>query len=547
MAVQPLLSKKSNMKTRLHILFLIIILAFAVRVVGLGARPVGFTWDEAALGYNAYSLLETGKDEYGQIAPIVFRSFGDYKPGLYIYFTVSSIAIFGLTEFATRLPSAIFGTLLLPVVYVLTKLLFPKNKLYIEHFTLFILSLNPWLINFSRGAWEANLSLLLTVLGVTLFLRGFTKLSFIFFGLTFWTYQSAKLMTPLLLLSLLAVYKKKYVPKNLLAPFLLFLLLLLPILLNFKDQSGRLKVFSVFSYRRQASSVEEILKQDTTASKNLTYYLFHSESLDQLRGVLQRYLNHLSPRFLFSEGDWTNLRHSVYKHGYFYFSDVIILAIGLIYLIKQKNRPAWLLFLWTVASPISAALSRDSVSGVRSLSLCVPLCIVAGIGLAHLVQRKLLVIPFFLISLLLIFYYFEFYILHQGFYSGAEWVSPYAQAFKVVKANYPTYSHIYFTDKLGQPYIFALFYMKVDPSLYQTQAKLVQNQSGDVGTVLGFDKFKFGPIFWPSLRGETNALFIGGQYELPEKDLNISGLSRISDIYYPDGTHALRIIGIQKT
>ena len=100
-------------------LIFIFALALFLRIYKLGSCPVGFLWDEAALGYNGYSILKTGRDEYGKFLPIIFKSFGDYKPGLYVYLTVPSIAIFGLTEFSTRLPAAIFGSLTVLLIYFL--------------------------------------------------------------------------------------------------------------------------------------------------------------------------------------------------------------------------------------------------------------------------------------------------------------------------------------------------------------------------------------------------------------------------------------------
>ena len=139
------------------LLTIIILLGLTLRLYHLDTRPVGFTWDEAALGYNAYSLLKTGKDEYGKILPVVFKSFGDYKPGLYIYLTVPMVKIFGLNEFSTRLPSAILGTLLIVVIYLLVCKLFVTCHLSLV--TSLMLAINPWSIHFSRGAWEANVAL----------------------------------------------------------------------------------------------------------------------------------------------------------------------------------------------------------------------------------------------------------------------------------------------------------------------------------------------------------------------------------------------------
>ena len=85
----------------------IIFLALALRLYRLAEFPTGLNADEAAIGYNAYSLLETGKDEFGHPWPINFQSFNDWKPGLYFYLVLPLVKILGLNEWAVRLPSAI--------------------------------------------------------------------------------------------------------------------------------------------------------------------------------------------------------------------------------------------------------------------------------------------------------------------------------------------------------------------------------------------------------------------------------------------------------
>jgi 4-amino-4-deoxy-L-arabinose transferase-like glycosyltransferase len=534
-------------------LFLIILFVFSLglRIWGLSSRPFGFTWDEAALGYNAYSLLKTGRDEHSQIAPVIFKSFGDYKPGLYVYLAVPPTAVLGLQEFSTRLPSAVLGSLLVLLIYVLCRLLFPVHK-QIAWSAVIVSSLNPWLIHFSRGAWEANISLFLTLLGVVLFLwydksksRWAIFASAFGFGLTFLAYQGAKMFTPLIILSLLVIYFRRLSLRSLVLPALLGLSLLLPVLFGVSSQSGRLKVFSVFSYVREQKYVSDLLAQDNQSSKNWLYYLFHSETLDQLRGVSQRYLNHLSPRFLFVAGDWTNLRHAEYKHGYFYLVDIFALAAGVYYLSRSRfKKSAWLIISWLLLAPLPAALSRDLVSGVRSLPLVIPVIILVSIGISEIISHKVFRWFYVLLGIFFVAYFFEFYIFHAKFYASDQWVTPYKQAIEVIKEQQQNYSHVYFTDQLGQPYIFFLYYLRYDPSLFQKEMVFQDNASGDVGQVLKFGNYNFQPIFWPSLRGQTDSVFVGGQYELPEKDLNFEGLRKISDIYYPNGSHALRIVGI---
>ena len=85
----------------------VMITAYVLRFTGLGDIPTGPYWDEAAIGYNAYSILETGRDEYGIPYPISFRSFNDYKPPLYIYLTVPAVALFGLNIWSVRLISVL--------------------------------------------------------------------------------------------------------------------------------------------------------------------------------------------------------------------------------------------------------------------------------------------------------------------------------------------------------------------------------------------------------------------------------------------------------
>src|SRR3989344_2404648 len=102
------------------LLFSITILAAILRFYQLGSNPPSLTWDEVAWGYNAYSLSVDAKDEFGKFLPITYlESFGDFKPPAYAYLTVIPVMFFGLSEFAVRFPSALFGTLTVLLTYFL--------------------------------------------------------------------------------------------------------------------------------------------------------------------------------------------------------------------------------------------------------------------------------------------------------------------------------------------------------------------------------------------------------------------------------------------
>ena len=153
-----------------YFLAAIIILAAVVRLVGLSSLPSGFTPDEASFGYDAYSLLTTGKDQWGNSYPLVFKSFGDYKLPLYGYLAMPSIAVFGLNEFAVRLPNAVVGTIAVLATYLLVNELTKKREIAL--LAALILSISPWHIPLSRGAFEANLTTALMPLMIYFYSRG---------------------------------------------------------------------------------------------------------------------------------------------------------------------------------------------------------------------------------------------------------------------------------------------------------------------------------------------------------------------------------------
>jgi hypothetical protein len=534
------------MKWRILILAGALILGGGLRLWKLDSRPVGFTWDEAALGYNAYSLLFTGKDEYGQKLPVIFKSFGDYKPGAYIYLTVPAIAFGGLNEFATRLPSAVLGTLLIAVIYVLTKYLTSRVGEVLDPALAVALlaAVNPWLIQFSRGAWEANMALFLATVGVCLFLNKKLTLSALFFGLTFWTYQGAKLFTPLLILSLVVFFRPRFT-RAIIFNSLLTGFFILPLILGWSVQSGRLKVFNVFSYTRRDEDVQQILNQDKTPVKDTLFYVFHSEIYDQVRGIALRYINHFFPRFLFFEGDWTNMRHSIPYYGYLHLPEILSVVAGLAVLLKSPSRKKWFILAWLLLAPIPAALSRDNISGVRALPMAVPWLLISGMGISTLFRKRILGPALCVVLGLFVIYYLDLYHRHAPIFTALDWLYPYEKSITAVTENYSQYDKVIFTDVLGQPYIFNLFYMKFDPRIYQTQSKLTENIQGDVGHVGGFDKFEFRPIYWPEDRKLTSTLFVGNMSDLPQIDLDTTpNLIEIADITYPNGAPGFKVVGL---
>ena len=127
-------------KITLFILISIIFLGGFLRIYNLLGSPPSLNWDEAAWGYNAYSISETLRDEYDKVLPVFTRSFDEYKPTLPLYLMIPSIKVFGLNELGVRFPSALMGTLTIVLIFLLVKQIFKDER--IAWFLLLFLQLN---------------------------------------------------------------------------------------------------------------------------------------------------------------------------------------------------------------------------------------------------------------------------------------------------------------------------------------------------------------------------------------------------------------------
>ena len=534
-------------------LITILVLAAALRIYALGAHPVHLTNDEAAIGYNAYSLLKTGRDEHGELFPIIFKSFGDWKPGLYIYATVPFVAVFGLTEQAVRLPSALAGVLAVYLTYKIVLLASKDKKL--AALGALLLSITPWHIHFSRGGWEANLALTLVLMGTCKFLLGVKKnskyliLSATFFGLTLWTYQSAKLASALVVFSLFLAYRKKFLKlniKHIAYSLLVGLLIAFPIVLSlFQGKGGRLEVMSVFSYTRSPEYLDEtVFSQDENHTLGITYYLFHTETLNLTRGVFGRYFNLLSGRFLFFEGDWSTLRHTSPDVGYILLVQSPFLIYGLYLTVKNRQKKLMLFtLLWLALAPLSSALTRDAVHGVRALNMVIPLTIISAVGLNGFINKsktKLMIASIF-ISISLV-YYLDAYFIHMPAKFSKHYLYGYKQVMQRINEIKSDYDEIVVKQSFDQPYIFYLFFNNVEPKNYQNNIGYIEGVYGDVGKVASFENISFRELNWPLDKETSNTLFIAHEEDFPVYEIYGNSEYKLETINYLDGNPAFLLV-----
>jgi len=483
---------------------LIILLAIFLRLWQISSIPPSLNWDEAAIGWNAKSIFHTRRDEYGTRLPWTFKSFGDYKAPLYIYLTAPLVGLFGITPFNIRVLSALAGVASVVVIYFLTKELINRKSALIAAV---LFAIAPWSIMLSRAAFEQNLALLFILLGTYWFLLSFKKVKFLWLSVFAWilslyTYHSPKIFLPVFITGLIIIYRKK-LKKQMIYPLIFGIILLLPLLhsMIFAGGSSRFKGTSIF-----------YTKEGEKRPFNI-----------ELAGQLTRnYLSHYSPKFLFLGGH-ENYRLQMQKVGPLLIIQAPFLLIGLIYLLKHRQKPwAKLLLWWFLAGPIAAVIGLEAPHQVRAFNLLPALTIITTIGLTQSFKKPLFVN---LIALFFIFnlgYFLYRYFIHYPIYSAPDWQYGYQQVAEIASDYESQVNKIIITGHYGQPHVFILVYQQRKP--YQ---------------VFGGDmiKYKYHQITWLVDKEFKDVLLIGSPEEIPAE---APGL--IKEIYFPDGQPAFRVV-----
>jgi 4-amino-4-deoxy-L-arabinose transferase-like glycosyltransferase len=523
-----------------YFLIIILIIASVLRLWGLANYPQGLNADEAALGYNAYSLLTTGRDEHGHSWPVNLESFGDFKPAGYAYILIPFIKIFGLTEFAVRLPSAIFGILGVLGIYLLCKEIFENSlevgnwKLKIEEIAALLLAISPWHLHFSRGGWEVNVATTLLVYSSLFIVRWLRqpKLFYLLFAVcnllfSMYVYQSTRIIAPLLGLAVFvlnfAKFKENY--KQSLIALVLAVLLLLPLSLSLitSDASSRFSGVGWLADEGPKNRAIELRGQDNNK------FLHNKPMLYALR-LAQNYFDHWDGNFLFVNGDAVE-RNKIPETGLFYLTDAILFFIG-IYFMRSK-----FVWSWFFIAPVAAALTFQTPHALRAHNLVIPMTIIIAAGLSKLINKKIFLILFIVVySWQFVRYIHEYYV-HYAYQYPTAWEYGFKELVAYVDTVKDKYSKIWVTDKYDQPYILFLFYSKYDPQAFQGDHKLTFRDKFNFSTVRDFGKYHFENTPWEKVKDIHNALVVAAPEDVFDKDVNV-----IKTINFPNGLPFVKII-----
>lgn len=480
------LAIEKNLK--IILIILIIATAAVLRLYRLGDYPVSIYWDEAAIGYNAYSIAQTGADEYGRKWPLAFESFNDFKLPGYIYLDSLFVKILGLSEFAVRLPSAIAGILSVTFIYLLAKKLFGKET--IAQLSALLLAISPWSLQLSRAAFETNIALALTIAGIYFLFVAVSKKIFAMIAapvlaLSFYFYYSSYIFAPLILVAFLAINRDQIAQniKYYLAGIAIALFVVTPAISQLLTPEGskRVREVSIFADR----SLYEHYIQAQGKSENLLSKLYLDRRIPIAVEALDNYLSHFSPGFLFFGQD-PNARHHPLQMGGFFIWQIPLLVTGLWFLIKLKETKIKYFLLSCLAiSPIPAAFTIEVPHSLRAYNLLIPITLIAALGIMHSLKSSTLkIVTTIVAAVFLIQYLYNYYVIYPIKHDAA-WAYGYKTLYLKLQDLGKDYDTIIVTGYYWKPYIYYLFYNQIDPTLYQS--KPTQTEIG---------KYKFGVAGW---------------------------------------------------
>jgi len=488
------------MATKIPKILFILLIAFLLRFWQIDKLP-SLNPDEAALGYNAYSLIKTGKDEHGIVWPLHFKSFGDYKPGGYVYLAIPFVKVLGLTPLAVRLPNLIFSVL---TIYVLYKLVFLLTlDLRLSLLSSFVLAINPWYLQFSRGAWESCTALFFIVLGIYFFYKfiAFPKsiYRFIFllpFIASLYIYHSARLISPLIVLVLFLINYKLLISlsKTLIIPCLLALMFTIPVFISFLNNGGTTRFGGVglMADIGPLSRSEELLNHH--ANVRLINRAMHNRRILYALSWLEKYTSHFNLNFLFINGDQVP-RSKNPEMGQLYLIELPLLLYGIAVLLKHQSLKTlkYLVLAFLFISPLASSLTFQAPSALRALPMVIPLSILIALGLSQVLSTKNIFIKLFiyLSYIFCILYYLDSYYNHAPQRYSFAWNRGFSEIIPFIESEKNNYQNIYLTDKYDQPYILYLFYSKYDPSKIQSQIKLTPPDKFGFSTVEKIDNITF--------------------------------------------------------
>ncbi|MEN9407271.1 MAG: hypothetical protein RLZZ455_487 [Candidatus Parcubacteria bacterium] len=525
-----LFKKESFITSRASILIFagILLLGVFLRFNLLSSIPNGLQQDETSIGYNAYSIVQTGRDEYGQGYPVLFKAFGEYKLPGYIYLSTLPVWIFGPNAFAVRFVSAFFGSISIVILYLLLREMIGKKDMVLPLVASFLLAVNPWHLHFSRGAFEVTPALFFILSGVYLYFVSLRKKSIalflfsIFIGsLSLYTYNIARVFTPLLYIGMFLLYRPDQFVRSVRQKILVssLLVVLCGIFLLHVMQSGgysSTRGTLLFTSAEVQSRILEFRSYLVVLPPIFTKLFFNSFVLSLFQ-YMQNILSYFSMSFLFLTGS-THGNHGIGNVGQMYSIELLFFCVGLIVSFKARVKYFIFFLLWAVFVILVAATTREAPHATRGFFLIVPLVVFSATGCIAVIRffvtqkrRSIRYGGIIVISIFFIFnmlYYFVSYYNRFPVFYAPQWRSEDAALADYLKANESKYVEILIDKDTDLIYSSLLYHLPFPPKDFQETVKRLPDDSEGFSKVESFGKYRYKAIDWEKDMSKPHTLII---------------------------------------
>lgn len=454
----------------------IILIATILRFWNLGSAPDGFHADEAAYGYNAYSIMETGRDEYGKQFPLILKSFYDYKGAIYAYLTIPFIYFSGLNEWAVRAPSAIFGVLFVILTYALVYRISASYRLAL--LSMALAAISPIGILLSRVQSDPLVCVFFLYLGLYLLLI-FVKTNTPFFiiaaivcmVISFYTHPVARLFVVPLLAGVGIRYWMTW-NKNVRISFSAVLLCMTIIVggLFISSAGTRFTQVSIFSKMDVRLPLEEQIREDGAMKLPLLVTrAFHNKVTAYGQYFFDNFASYLSYNFLFRQATQP-MREQIPNSGVLLFVDLPFLLIGIYTAFRKRLSYGINAVLWFLLVPLVLCFASDETPNVHRFFLAmIPIHILVALGILRLFDairgryRRLGIVIITLIFLANLGYYLHQIFIHQPIHNPYYRNNVDKELALTLKKLAPSYDVIV-TQKILEH---MLFFWPIDPLTYQ--------------------------------------------------------------------------------
>lgn len=468
-------------KSSFIILFCIIVLGAFLRLYQIDTAPPGLLVDEPNIGYNAYSILKTGKDEFGKPFPLSFRSYGDQKLPAYIYADVLPVKILGLTPLAVRLPAILSGIIVIFLAYLLLRLL--KFQESVNLLGALVTAVSPWTIVLSRYAWESSVAFVIFFVAILCAIQAYRSSKTIYFiltafflGLSWYGYLPFRPVAVMLLaLGTIWLLKlKKATLKNLAIAWLVFFVIILPLMPIIFSKEGNLHASSntVFSQSITPIIVNENRTYCTQQYPKILCYLNSNKATEYGLAITHNFVKLFSADFLFFRGEEEKY-FSTDNFGLlpfillpFYFLGIFLVFKNL----KKRGGKELLLLLSLLIAILPSAVSDPQRVRLATVYPFMLIVIAMGFESAQIFLKKSFYEKMLRLALAIygLYYIFNFTAIQvPKYFDRWQFIGTLNHYLGQVDRSTP----IFIKPVYAHPIMYYAFYNQIDPVIYQNTAQ----------------------------------------------------------------------------